>query len=169
MLRTLLGVHADQVLVHGAFNADPHPGNFLLLPDGRIGLIDFGQVKRIDVATRRKLARLLVAVGDQDRAGIVDAFVDLGVRSERMDPQFLEANARLLFGRVDGEFTGGRPLLDFLADLRTWDRLTVIPGEIYLPARAATMLRGLSLLLQCNVSIAEEWRSTALSALAEGI
>jgi Ser/Thr protein kinase RdoA (MazF antagonist) len=32
-----------QVLVEGVFNGDPHPGNFLVLPDGRIGLIDFGQ------------------------------------------------------------------------------------------------------------------------------
>lgn len=33
-----------QVLEHGCFNCDPHPGNLMLMPDGRLALIDFGQV-----------------------------------------------------------------------------------------------------------------------------
>ena len=37
-------VHAHEILVNGVFNGDPHPGNILLCPDGRIGLIDYGQV-----------------------------------------------------------------------------------------------------------------------------
>lgn len=36
----------------GCFNGDPHPGNILLLKDGRLGLIDYGQVKRIDAHQR---------------------------------------------------------------------------------------------------------------------
>lgn len=167
ILNILLSVHAQQVLIDGVFNADLHPGNFLLLPDGRLGLIDFGQVKRINPETRRKLARLLVALARGDKCGTVSAFTDLGVRSKQMDPRFLEANARFLFGRVDGELTGGRPLIEFLKDLKTWDTLVEIPGELYLPARAASMLRGLAMLLHCNVSIAEEWRAVAEQVLAE--
>jgi predicted unusual protein kinase regulating ubiquinone biosynthesis (AarF/ABC1/UbiB family) len=30
----------------GEIHADPHPGNFMVLPDGRLGLLDFGSVKR---------------------------------------------------------------------------------------------------------------------------
>ncbi len=37
-------VHAHEILVNGCFNGDPHPGNILLCPDGRVGLIDYGQV-----------------------------------------------------------------------------------------------------------------------------
>ena len=40
-------IHGEQVFVDGLFNADPHPGNVMLLHghgDG-VGLIDFGQVK----------------------------------------------------------------------------------------------------------------------------
>lgn len=32
------------LFVDGVFHADPHAGNLLLLPDGRLGLLDFGQV-----------------------------------------------------------------------------------------------------------------------------
>lgn len=37
-------VHGHQIFVDGAFNGDPHPGNILLTPDGKLGLIDYGQV-----------------------------------------------------------------------------------------------------------------------------
>lgn len=37
-------VHAYELLMCGCFNGDPHPGNILMLPDGRLGLIDYGQV-----------------------------------------------------------------------------------------------------------------------------
>jgi predicted unusual protein kinase regulating ubiquinone biosynthesis (AarF/ABC1/UbiB family) len=34
-------------LVGGVMHADPHPGNFLVLPDGRLGVLDFGAVKEL--------------------------------------------------------------------------------------------------------------------------
>jgi aarF domain-containing kinase len=40
-LRLAMG---KQILVDGLFNGDPHPGNFLVTPDGGVGLIDLGQV-----------------------------------------------------------------------------------------------------------------------------
>mmetsp|Transcript_113052 Transcript_113052/g.365087 ORF Transcript_113052/g.365087 Transcript_113052/m.365087 type:complete len:528 (-) Transcript_113052:78-1661(-) len=166
LVQTLLGVHAQQVLVNGVFNADLHPGNFLLLPDGRLGLIDYGQVKRIDDETRCQLARLIIAVAREDSGGVVAALTELGVRSKKMDPRFLETTARMLFGRVDGDLTGGRPLPEFLDELRSMDTLTTMPGELYLPSRAAVMLRGLALLLHCHVSVAEEWMPVAERVLS---
>ena len=59
-----------QVLVDGLFSSDPHPGNLLLLPDGRLGLIDFGQVKRLTTAQRYKVARIVVAVASDDEEAL---------------------------------------------------------------------------------------------------
>lgn len=47
IMETLLQVHGHQLFINGFFNGDPHAGNFLLLADGRIGLIDYGQVKQL--------------------------------------------------------------------------------------------------------------------------
>ena len=64
---TLTQVHADEVFRDGLFNGDPHPGNILLLDDGRLGLIDYGQIKSLPHATRLSLARLFVALQHDHR------------------------------------------------------------------------------------------------------
>jgi ubiquinone biosynthesis protein len=65
LARGLLDCLLRQVMLEGTFHADPHPGNVLLLADGRLGLLDFGSVGRIDAGLRTALQRLLLAL---DRA-----------------------------------------------------------------------------------------------------
>jgi len=60
------------------YNADPHPGNYLVAPDGGVTFLDFGCVRRFDpqmIATWRRLAR---AILDGDRAGFRAGFHALG-------------------------------------------------------------------------------------------
>jgi aarF domain-containing kinase len=47
ILELLMKVHAHEIFTDGIFNGDPHPGNILLMDDGRLGLIDYGQVCNI--------------------------------------------------------------------------------------------------------------------------
>ncbi|WP_018353244.1 ABC1 kinase family protein [Longispora albida] len=79
-----------QVMLGGVFHADPHPGNVLLLPDGRLGLLDFGSVGRIDSALRSALQRLLLAIDRADPTALTDALLDLVPRPENADPARLE-------------------------------------------------------------------------------
>jgi len=46
------------VTVQGVYHADPHRGNVLLLEDGRLALVDFGLLGRLDEDTRRTLRRV---------------------------------------------------------------------------------------------------------------
>lgn len=57
----------------GFFHADPHPGNIFVLPDGGVGLLDFGQVGHLSDDLRHILASILIAL----REGGVDVMVDL--------------------------------------------------------------------------------------------
>ena len=59
LARALFDAYLDQILVEGFFHADPHPGNVLLTPDGRLGLIDVGMVARVTPEMREHLMRLL--------------------------------------------------------------------------------------------------------------
>lgn len=67
------------VLDDGFFHADPHPGNFLVLKGGRIGLLDYGMVGLVDDVTRDGLLYLLLAISNQDMDRIIDQLTALGV------------------------------------------------------------------------------------------
>lgn len=83
LARTLLRFVLRQVMLDGVFHADPHPGNVLLLSDGRLGLLDFGSVGRIDSALRSALQRLLLAIDRGDPAGLTDALLGAAARLSR--------------------------------------------------------------------------------------
>jgi ubiquinone biosynthesis protein len=56
--------YLDQILVDGFFHADPHPGNILITPDGRLAMLDLGMVARIDPKRQEQLLKLLLAIAD---------------------------------------------------------------------------------------------------------
>ncbi len=66
----------------GLLHADPHPGNFRLLPDGRLGVIDFGAVARLDGGYPVPLGRLTRLAVDGHADDVIDLMRELGfVRS----------------------------------------------------------------------------------------
>ncbi|MGI8808438.1 MAG: ABC1 kinase family protein [Acidimicrobiales bacterium] len=90
LARALLHVVLTQIMLDGVFHADPHPGNVLLLDDGRIGLLDFGSVGRLDPTVRSSLRQLFVAFDRQDPAAARDALVEILVPAADLDQQRLE-------------------------------------------------------------------------------
>ena len=74
LARRLFRAYIRQVTVEGVYHADPHRGNVLLLDDGRLALVDFGLLGRLDDDTRRTLSLLLIAVA-QNRADDVAALI----------------------------------------------------------------------------------------------
>ena len=57
------------IFEHDFFHGDPHPGNLLVLPDGRIGLLDFGLCKELPPGFARP-RRADDGVGDDRRLGL---------------------------------------------------------------------------------------------------
>jgi ubiquinone biosynthesis protein len=68
LARTLITAALETILVEGVFHADLHPGNILILDDGRLGVLDFGSVGVLDSETRLLLGGLLLAVFAGDAA-----------------------------------------------------------------------------------------------------
>ena len=100
--RSLLDCLLRQVMLEGTFHADPHPGNVLLLADGRLGLLDFGSVGRIDAGLRTALQRLLLALDRGDPAGLADALLEVVERPGELDELRLER----MLGRFLARHTG---------------------------------------------------------------
>ena len=85
-----LNAHGHQLLHDGFFNGDPHPGNIMLLEDGRVGLIDWGQVKRIGKEERLRIARLVIALADRDQLLTAQLWRDCGFVTKHMDEWCLD-------------------------------------------------------------------------------
>ncbi|MEW2079278.1 AarF/UbiB family protein [Streptomyces sp. NPDC013433] len=161
LARSLLGSLLTQVLVDGTFHADPHPGNILLLDDGRIGLIDFGSVGRLDGQVRSALRRFLMAVHHADSAALRDALLDLITRPEEIDEQGLERALGRFMARHFS--TGSAPDVKVFVDLF---RLVSahglgIPPEVAAVFRALATLEGTLTRLSPGFDIVAESRAWA--------
>lgn len=64
---------------HGLYNGDPHPGNQLYLPDGRVAILDHGCARRFEPGMVADLARLTLAMHDDDRAGLAEVLSAMGI------------------------------------------------------------------------------------------
>ena len=76
--RLLIRTYLKQLLEDGFFHADPHPGNLLVMPDGRLAFFDFGMVGRISPQLQAKMIDAFLHVVAKDAAGIADDLIDLG-------------------------------------------------------------------------------------------
>ena len=75
---TLVRGFLRQAIGRGYFHADLHQGNLFLLPDGRLGVIDFGIMGRLDRRARVDLARILFGLLTGDYLKVADAHFDAG-------------------------------------------------------------------------------------------
>ena len=73
--------HYDSRAPQGVYNADPHPGNVLLLPDGRLGLIDYGMTGRLEPHDREAIARVVLGLASGDQLSVVDEYERAGYRA----------------------------------------------------------------------------------------
>jgi ubiquinone biosynthesis protein len=80
-----VGLWLKMVFEGEAFHADPHPGNLFVEPDGRLGLVDFGMVCQVDDEVRWRLANALKAILDRNADLLIDALIELGAVSLRLE------------------------------------------------------------------------------------
>ncbi|GAX36879.1 ABC1 kinase family protein [Nodularia sp. NIES-3585] len=68
----------QQLLEHGFFHADPHPGNLFAMPDGRMAYIDFGMMDQLEENTKETVVDALVHLVNKDYADLALDFIALG-------------------------------------------------------------------------------------------
>jgi len=99
----LFSAYLDQTLVDGVFHADPHPGNVLLTDDGRLALVDLGQVGRISPDLQDTLIKLLLAIADGRGRDAADATIALGQQLEEFDEDAFRRDAASMVDRNRGQ------------------------------------------------------------------
>jgi len=189
----LFDVHGHQVFSLGLFNADPHPGNIILLGDdyrrntddrttgddsesngkdndkgnvhkanGELGLIDFGQCKRLPLHSRVLVARLILSIADhKPDEEVANAFRSLGATTKKDSTKYLADLARLMFGSFRPEHLDH----EWHEKLHKMDGLVIFPTDLSLVYRTSLLLRGLGMSLGQNCSVAELWKEHALGVV----
>lgn len=140
--RVLFDCLLGQVAIDGVFHADPHPGNFLLLTDGRIGMLDLGSVGRLDPATREALQRFLLAIDHGDPVAATDALLEIVYRPDVIDERSLErAVGQFMTRHLAAGVSLGPAMFNDLFAIITTHELGV-PPEVAAVFRALATIEG---------------------------
>ncbi len=74
-----------QLMDFGFFHADPHPGNTLVMYDGRVSLVDFGIIGYLDQEAMLQVANIFLGYAEHDYDMVMDAFRDAGLIDDSID------------------------------------------------------------------------------------
>jgi predicted unusual protein kinase regulating ubiquinone biosynthesis (AarF/ABC1/UbiB family) len=95
--RLLIKTYLKQLLEDGFFHADPHPGNLLVMADGRLAFFDFGMVGRITPELQSKMIDAFFHVVGKDPAGIAQDLIDLDFMKPGTDPSIVRPVVEKMF------------------------------------------------------------------------
>ncbi|NEO70388.1 AarF/ABC1/UbiB kinase family protein [Moorena sp. SIO3H5] len=146
-----------QLLEHGFFHADPHPGNLFALPDGRMGYIDFGMMDQLDQDTKETIVSCVVDLINKDYQSLAQAFVKLGFLAPNTDIQPIIPALEAVLGEAIGESVGDfnfKTITDQFSELM-YDYPFRVPAKFSLIIRSLVTQEGLALTLDPNFKIVE--------------
>lgn len=146
-----------QLLEHGFFHADPHPGNLFATLDGRMAFIDFGMMDQLEEQTKETIASSVVQLINRDYYALGDDFVTLGFLTPDTDiTPIIPALERVLgnaIGQSVGEFNF-KTITDDFSELM-YDYPFRVPAKFALIIRSLVTQEGLALSLDPDFKIVE--------------
>lgn len=152
----VVDTYLEQVLEHGFIHADPHPGNLLVLSDGRLCYLDFGMMSDIPRSESILFARLLLAAMVRDIDTVVSCIEQLGFLQPHVDKVFLKRAIGFMLDRVNGvEMKRGVEFDQFVEEFQAFihDEPLLLHAKYMFLGRALGMVLGLVNTLNPNI----EW------------
>jgi ubiquinone biosynthesis protein len=122
------------IMIDGLFHADPHPGNFFILPGERIAFIDFGMIGRVSEVRRQQIMKLLQALLQNDAESLCTILLQWSER-EGEDPGNLMVPVDEFLGKYSGRSMEHLDLSVMVGDLLALIRnnnLTMPPDQAML-------------------------------------
>lgn len=145
------------MLEDGLFHADPHPGNFLILPGNRIAMLDYGMVGRLTATRRDQLIRLIRGVALQEPDTVTQVLVEWSA-GRYINREGLLAEVTNLIEQFDGVPMAELDLTALLnavaAILRNYNLR--LPSELTLLAKACVTLEGFGRLIDPGFQLMDE-------------
>jgi predicted unusual protein kinase regulating ubiquinone biosynthesis (AarF/ABC1/UbiB family) len=145
LMATLVDVYIKMMLEDGLFHADPHPGNLLVDAAGRVVLLDFGMVIRVERAVQVRLVRTILAAVRRDVDGVINGFYELGILDPEVDRGTVRDAARQLMAISIRDDLSSRQVQHLVEQiLRTfYDWPLMLPADFVYFGRAAVLVEGI--------------------------
>jgi len=151
------GAFVEMIFRDGFYHADPHPGNILVMKDGKIGLLDGGMVGRLDPTMRTHVEDMLMAAGDQDADRLCETIVRVCSAPIELDRAALSGDLIEFFGTY-----GTQSMADFnvsgalheVSDILHQHKL-VLPSRLSMLIKCLALLEGTGRCLSPEFSLAE--------------
>jgi len=151
-------VYMKMIYEHGFFQADPHPGNLLVRPDGKIIIFDYGMFSRISDEDRHGIVDLMLAAFDRRADLIVRLLLDAGYASQIPDEAAFRNDVQDLLDRYYGvelkKVEVGQVVRELLSAMRQ-HRVRIPPGFNMLMRGLATV-EGLGLVIDPEFNFVEQ-------------
>ena len=162
-LRKLIDASYRQVFDHGFFHGDPHPGNVLVLPDGRLGFLDFGLTGALTGEMQDIIVQLFVGLVFQDSETVALTLYRAGATEGRVDLKGFKREIERLMTKYHGatlEELGQTTTLIEIIQVASRFRIKLVP-EFAVLARTASILDGIARQLTPGIDIVAEVRPYA--------
>ncbi|MFB2773390.1 ABC1 kinase family protein [Pelatocladus sp. BLCC-F211] len=147
-----------QLLEHGFFHADPHPGNLLATRDGKLAYLDFGMMSEIQPPQRYGLIEAIVHVVNRDFEGLANDYVKLDFLSPETDlTPIIPAFARV-FADAQGASVAElniKSITDELSALM-YEYPFRVPPYYALIIRSLVTLEGIAIYIDPNFKVLSE-------------
>ena len=146
-----------QLLEHGFFHADPHPGNLFATTDGRMAYIDFGMMDQLDENTKETLASAVVQLINRDYQSLARDFVALGFLTPDIDINPIIPALEKVLGQAMGESVANfnfKTITDEFSELM-YEYPFRVPAKFALIIRSLITQEGLALSLNPKFKIVE--------------
>lgn len=168
VIKKISDIAAYQIFEDGSFNADPHPGNFMLFnnDDPRIGLIDFGQVKRFDNDQQRiDFAKVIVALAEGDEEEVVKIYKQNGCKTTNDRHDIIFALAKFWNDDNSEAVTGNRNIQQFMDYCEAQDPAKEVPQHFVMAARVSVLIRGFAQAFGLKIEMSKLWKEHAQKVL----
>jgi ubiquinone biosynthesis protein len=160
-----LGIEAylKQIFVDGFFQADPHPANLMVI-DGKVGLIDFGNTGYLTPQQKEYLGDMFLQILDEDAGGIARTVVRMGATRGRPDLEDMERDLQRLLMRYWGVALEDLSVGEMLGEIFTvaFQHKVYLPGDLAQLARTIVTMEGTGRLLDPDFVLVDAVRPFAV-------
>ena len=141
--------YLEMIIEDGVFQADPHPGNLAVKPDGTVVFYDFGMSGRVDDHTQGKIIEFYVAVANRDIEAILDALIELGTLSPSADRATMAEVMELAIQDARGEQIETYRVQQIVERVEgtIYEFPLRLPSNLALVLRVATVVEGVCITL----------------------